>query len=189
MGVFSVVTAPTITPVSVEEIKTELRQSGDAITTQLEEMLQVAIVELQDETLRQFCSATLLLTLEQFPACGEIELWMRPVASVTHIKYYDADNALQTLATSNYRLVTTPAEGPPVIERTEGGTWPSVYDRADAVQVTIVAGVTDITQIPFQARRALKEKVKSRLIGCEPTPNLKELIQGLKWSGVYEYML
>lgn len=75
---------------------------------------------------------------DEFPANGVLRLSLEPLQSVTSIRYYDADNSIVTLATSQY-AVHTDALGP-FIYRPNGVSWPATYDRPDAVEVTTVYG-------------------------------------------------
>tara|TARA_R100000458_G_scaffold58935_1_gene68114 strand:+ start:578 stop:1159 length:582 start_codon:yes stop_codon:yes gene_type:complete len=78
-----------------------------------------------------------------------------PLQSVTHIKYYatNTSTGLTTLSSTAY-LVHKPDRLPGTIElHPNKGAWPTVADRADAVQIRFVAGYTTI---PEQAKHAIK---------------------------------
>lgn len=75
--------------------------------------------------------------LEAFPA-GNIVLAQPPVASVTWVKYYDADGVLQTVSPSDYHLVADKMR--PTIELADGKSWPATAVRPDAVMVRFVVG-------------------------------------------------
>ena len=51
------------------------------------------------------------------------ELYKSPVSSITHIKYYDSDNSLQTLAGTVYSLI--PAIEPSQIALKVAQSYPS----------------------------------------------------------------
>lgn len=87
-------------------------------------------------TLRQ--SATRTHATRDWPSCGWV-LRRPPVTAVSSITYYDADNASQTLASSNYRVSIT-AEGFAHIEYAASATLPTLYDRQDAVTVNYTTG-------------------------------------------------
>jgi uncharacterized phiE125 gp8 family phage protein len=81
-----------------------------------------------------------------------------PLQSVTWIKYYDTANVLQTWASSNY-TTKTPA-GPKAssgwIQPVPAATFPSTYDRPDAVEIKAVCGYgADSTDIPGALRQAM----------------------------------
>lgn len=86
-----------------------------------------------------------------FASC--LRLPLRPVQSAT-VKYQDANDAEQTLAASVYALLAD-ARGA-YLSLTSGQSWPSTYDRADAVAVTFIAGYGAApTDVPPQIRTAI----------------------------------
>jgi len=75
-----------------------------------------------------------------------IELWKYPITGISSIQYYDGDNALQTLSSSDYfSNIATGSMGydprPAVITITD---IPSTYTRDDAFIVTFSAGYSTI---------------------------------------------
>ena len=80
---------------------------------------------------------------------------MNPVSAVTHVKYYDSDNTLQTWDTANY---DTDLKGKPArITLANNATFPTVYDRTNAVEIKFVAGYasTSATGFPKQLLNAM----------------------------------
>ena len=73
-----------------------------------------------------------------------------PVLSVTSVKYYDASNALQTLASSYYRLHQQSETAAELGWDDTTFTTPSLYDRDDAVQITYAVGYATV---PATAKR------------------------------------
>lgn len=90
---------------------------------------------------RALVTQSWLWQLPCWPVSGELWFPLPPLQSVTHVKYYDDDNTLQTLDAANYSVITAGAFG--YIKLVQGASWPSLYDRDDAVQVTFVAGYGD----------------------------------------------
>lgn len=78
-----------------------------------------------------------------------------PLTSVDSIKYYDVDNSLQTLATSQY-IVVTSTLGKSFIEWTDLAVLPDHYDRANAVQVNYTTGYVSREAVPEIAKNAIK---------------------------------
>jgi uncharacterized phiE125 gp8 family phage protein len=81
----------------------------------------------------------------------EIVLPGKPIQSVTHVKYYDDLNTLQTLSTSLYSVDLAER----TIRLNWNITWPTTYIRWDAVQVTFVAGNTALSAVPAIAKQAM----------------------------------
>lgn len=76
----------------------------------------------------------------------EFALWKYPVTSISSIRYYDGDNAMQTLSTSDYYSNvdqgSTGYNPRPAVIFVEDTV--STYERDDAVIITFVAGYTTI---------------------------------------------
>ena len=99
-------TAPTSTVISLAEAKAFLRIDSDYDddNTYITSLINVATQVVEEFTRRRLMTQTYNIFYDEFPPY--IDLQVGDVASVTHIKYYDADNTLQTLAASNYDVDT-----------------------------------------------------------------------------------
>ena len=134
-----VVTKATQLPVSFAEAKHHLRVFHDNDDDQIARMLRQAVETAAGFTGRQFVTQTWQILFRDFPSGRILELPFPPVASVTHVKYYDVANALQTFSSGDYTtFFPDDAEG--VIELDTDASWPLVYDRMDACEVEWVAG-------------------------------------------------
>lgn len=81
-----------------------------------------------------------------------------PLQSLTHIKYYDTANVLQTLASSNYTVVAPQGDdaGPAWIRPVPAAVYPNTYCRPDAVQIRVVCGYGDeAADIPAGIRQGM----------------------------------
>lgn len=76
-----------------------------------------------------------------------------PNVSSVVVTYRDSANQAQTLLDTNYRLVN--AQGGSWIEIAEGGSWPSTYDRPDAVSVTLTCGYGLAAAVPAALKAAI----------------------------------
>lgn len=92
---------------------------------------------LERHTGRRLVSQGLKATMRAWPG-PIIELPVLPVTAIGSVKYYDSSNQLQTLSTSAYALDAD--DWAATIELNAGYSWPSVYDRPDAVQIEFTAG-------------------------------------------------
>ena len=82
------------------------------------------------------------------------QLYKSPVDSITHIKYYDSDDSLQTLSSSNYIL--DGASKPARIGIAVDGELPNLSDRINAVEVKYTVGYgTASTDVPEGIRQAV----------------------------------
>jgi uncharacterized phiE125 gp8 family phage protein len=80
---------------------------------------------------------------------------LAPVQSIQSIEYYDADNEVQQYDEASYILFAD-VDGAK-IEIAETATFPTVYDRPDAVTITFRAGYGDsASDIPKPIVRAIR---------------------------------
>jgi uncharacterized phiE125 gp8 family phage protein len=146
-------TAPTVQPIDLAEAKSQCRI--DASLTDQDSVIalyiEAATAWVEDYTGRSLMTQTHQVSLCAFPS----RVWLpraAPLASVTFVKYYDAANALQTLSSSVY---TTPAFAEPAsLSLAYGQSWPTTYDRDDAVQIEYVTGVSDPANVPPALKQA-----------------------------------
>lgn len=104
-----------------------------------------------------------------------------PVMWVTQVRYYDENNALQTLDTDVYTVDTNALR--PKLTLNYGEVWPSTYDREDAVQIDYVAGyaptgspVTDwANTIPAAIKQAMLLRVQ--LLYDEVSPEKRDQVE------------
>lgn len=144
--------APDETPVDVALLKEHLRLSSSDQANVLPLYLDAAVAWVETYTGRPLMRQTWRVTLPAFPD----RTWLpyaAPFVAISSVAYYDTANALQTLASSVY---TVPAdEEPASVRLAYAQTWPSVYDREDAVSVTYTVGATAATDVPAPLRQAV----------------------------------
>jgi uncharacterized phiE125 gp8 family phage protein len=90
--------------------------------------------------------------LDSFPT--EIRPTKSPLVTVTHVKYYDTDGTLQTLANTVYNVGTYKEPGR--ISLAENQSWPSTQPRINAVVITYQAGYAARANIPEEIKHAVK---------------------------------
>ena len=131
-------TGPTSTAISLAEAKAFLRVDSDYDDddTYITSLIDVGTQVVEEFTRRRLITQTYNIFYDEFPPY--IDLQVGDVASVTHVKYYDADNSLQTLAASNYDVDTKVRPGR--IYQSNTGDFPNTYERPNAVEVEFVVG-------------------------------------------------
>ena len=158
VGRFSKVldTAASSEPIALSEAKLFLKVDTSDDDALIGTIISSAREYVENFTGYQLLSATYTQYLDKFPNKNTaIELLMNPVSAVTHVKYYDSDNTLQTWNTSNY---DTDLKGKPArITLANDATFPTVYDRTNAVEIKFVAGYasTSATGFPKQLLNAM----------------------------------
>lgn len=139
--------APAAQPVSLERAKAHLRIDSTDEDIAVQGMLDAA-TQMIDGPEGNYGLALITQTwdlwLDEFPYCSgvAIELPLRPVQSVTYLKYTDSDGVLQTSDSADYLLDNK--SNPPVLVPAYSTNWPSTRDIGNAVNVRFVAGFGDV---------------------------------------------
>ncbi len=132
--------APAETPVTLAEVKAHCRvgeNDDDAVLSGLLAAATDYIDGPQGLLGKCMVTQTWVQKLEDFADC--VRLTVAPVASVSTITYYDADNAEQTLSATVYELRRDTLGAYVALKSDQ--SWPTIYDRKDAVTITFFAGV------------------------------------------------
>lgn len=145
------VTGPAVQPITLAECKAQLRIEGADEDTYLAALIAAAVSYVDATGL--LGRAIITQTWRQGGSpLNRLALRLPTVQSLSAVKYYDRDNVLQTATLSDFRLIASRdwAYVEPV------GSWPSTFDRPDAVQVEFVAGYGDAaSDVPESVRHAL----------------------------------
>jgi len=140
---FVLKTPPAIEPVGIDDVKAHSRidlNEDDlliqrqilAVRQMVERIYDIAII-----------TQTWTMYLDWLPA-DSIEIFKRPLQSVTSVKYIDPDGATQTIANNLYMVDLN--SRPPRIVKLQNASWPYVEPRPAAVAVEFVAGYGDKRQ-------------------------------------------
>jgi len=157
------VTAPASEPIALADVKRHLRieTSNTDDDTLLDALIDTAIAYYDGYAgilRRCLISQTWVEKWQVFPGV-RIPLRLAPVSSITHVKYYDGDNVLQTVSSSDYSLQI--GHGGPYVVVDNDASWPDVYPRDDAVQITYVAGYgASGSSVPAPILHAMKLHVE-----------------------------
>lgn len=150
-------TAPTVEPMAVAEIKSQLR-----IDVAEDDPLLVRYIRAAREEIERRCrprraliSQTWQYIADRWPSGDTLELEVVPLISVSSIVYIDEDGGQATLSASSY-LVDTYSEIGRIRLKT-GESWPSVTLRElNGISVEFLAGYgTTAGSVPETLRQAL----------------------------------
>lgn len=177
----SLVTAPTVEPVSLAEVKNYLKIDDDLTEDDalLSGLIAVARQHLDGYSGvlgRCLVSQTWKLSLPDFKSV--IKLPLPPLQSVTHVKYYDTGGNLDTVSASIYEVITGGTSGG-YIHLLGDQTWPTDVDtdRAEPVEITFVAGYGDSwNDVPEPLRLAICGLVAHWHLNREPVGESMGLI-------------
>lgn len=156
----SLVTAPAVEPVSIDDVVAHLRLDPDqagAESGKLAILIQSARESVEAHTHRALITQTWDLHLDAW-WLGSMELPRAPLASVSSVTYIDTDGTSQTWSSSNYvvRAVAGPRAQPGRIWAAYGVTYPSVQSRPEPITVRFVAGYgLSAASVPAALRSAI----------------------------------
>lgn len=152
----------------LDEAKAQLRVLHNDEDDLIESMIAAAIqnIDGRDGWLgRAIGEQTWELRLAEFPG-REIRVPLPPLIEVVSVTYYDADDALQTLAADEYEVVGIGGFGKGRVVLKSGQAWPSIAKRSENVIVRfragyITGGETPTPNVPAPIVTALQRQVAS----------------------------
>lgn len=135
--------------------------------------ISAARIRAEQITRRAFVRQELRAVYPSFTSCA-LELRRPPLIELVQVRYYDEDNALQTLAASVYVLEESLLV--PRLVLADGQSWPTTYARADAVQIDYFAGypttgspiTSYVDNIPAAIKRAILIDAQMQLDSLAP---------------------
>ena len=174
----------------LEEVKTYVKVDGSTFDAELTASIEGAIDYISDETGIELGYST--ITEVYWGFSHVIELAIGSTQSITSIKYYDTDNAQQTLSSDDYDVLI-PLNLPARITPTATTSFPATYARPNAVEVVQVAGFSDVSGTytgPLQGIDAIKQYVLYMFVnrGDEPVQMPKALFRLIDHLSVRTYV-
>jgi uncharacterized phiE125 gp8 family phage protein len=157
MNQIRVVTPPAEQPVTVEEVKIDVRVDHDDDAGLLESLIKAATTEAENTARCAFVTRTLELALDRWPADGQIPLPMPPLAAVTAVEYIDTGNVRQQVAPADYIVLSDLR--PAVLMPAYGKTWPANLRAVSPIRITYTAGYGDAAAVPEIYRRLVRALV------------------------------
>ena len=156
--VYQVTTAPTIEPLTVDDVKAHCRIDGNAEDTLLTGLIKAARQHIESATNRALISQTITAKCDEWADWhkDETQLWlpMPPLISVTSVQYVDSAGATQTLAANQYTIDTYSLPGRVI--PAYGVTWPTPRYQENAITVVYLAGYgTTAASVPQPIRQAM----------------------------------
>jgi len=149
------VDAPATTPITLAEVKAQLRVEHDDDNTLITRLINVAVA--YTDVKGALGQAMITQKWGQWVGPNptvEVKLILSPVQNVTAVKYYDTDGVLQTDDFNNYQVFGT--ESYTVISPKTGFSWPTTQQRSDAIKIEYEIGFGDATtDVPETIRHAL----------------------------------
>lgn len=169
------VTAPTEEPVTIDEVKYELRDAPNEDDTYIRGLITASRRYCETQLKRQFCTATWDYRLDCFPS-WEFELPLPPLQSVSSITYIDTGGTSTVFSSANY-LVDIYSE-PGRITPVWNENWPSARYQNNALVVRFVAGYGAAYQVPDSIKQAIRMRVRMMYEGC-PEDDFNRVTNGI----------
>lgn len=151
---------PTAEPISVLDLTAHCRTDNDAELLLLQGYISAAREYIEGQTGRALMLSTWTRTSSRFvdrdeDCHGRVSYIERtPLAAVSKVEYYNESDVLTELPTTVYGVVTAATPGFFYLKANQ--TWPTLYDRPDAVVVTFTAGASSVSAVPHAIRHATK---------------------------------
>ncbi len=152
---WSLTTAPTIEPFTIQEAKDQIRSVQDHENGLVDAYIMAARQVCEEHLGRGLLTQSWTLNISDF--VNTIPLPMAaPLASVTHVKYYDTNGVQQTLATSVYTVDTTSRPGRIALAADQ--SWPAVQSlrKVTRIEIQYIVGWTSPESIPASIRQGMR---------------------------------
>lgn len=181
----TLITKPTMLPVSVEELKSHSYITTNADDIYIMQLIKAATVWVEGYTKRALLTQTWDWRMDGGFPCTPFNVPKPPLQSVGYIKYYDTDGTLQTLSSSIYSVDSYSEPGR--IDLAYGQSWPSVRDVINNVLIRFTCGYGDVTAVEKTVIHALKILVahlyecREPIIAGAPIANVPYSIEALLW--------
>jgi len=184
------ITAPTLLPVTVEDVKAHLRVETADDDDYIENSIDRAIDYIEAGAGVCFMEQEWDQICDSFPySSAAIELLRWPVTSITSIKYLDGGGQAQTWAATSYIL--NGYTRPPRVAPTYSQFWPlAAVQTLASVTIRFKAGQTDKKKVPPRMSQALymllghwyenRSDVEVGTIASKVPEGSEEIIEGLR---------
>jgi uncharacterized phiE125 gp8 family phage protein len=179
MAGLKVITQPASEPVTLEEVKSQLRIELDDTSYDdiLEPLITAAREWCEGYQNRAYLTQTLEIALDDWPCANLVELPRPPLQSVTSLIYADADGVDTTWAASNYSV--DEYSFIPRLVKNRNVSWPSVcLAAANGVKIRYIAGAEEAADVPRRVKQAIILLVTAWFDdpGCEPPEAVRLLL-------------
>ncbi len=147
--------APGYAQITLAEVKAQLRVEHNDDDVMIQRLITVAVA--YTDVRGALGQAMITQKWAQWMGPNpqqKVALALAPVQSVTAIKYYDVDGALQTDTLANYQTFGTDFTS--TVGPKDGFAWPVTQNRPDAIRIEYQIGFGDaINDVPQSIRHAL----------------------------------
>ncbi len=157
-------TPPTDTPVTIDDVKLQLRYTSNDLDAAFSRALSAAIEYCQEYQWAQYCTATYVDRFDRFSQV--LEPQRNPVSSVTSVQYVDTSGTTQTLVANTDYTVDTSSK-PCRITPAYTKCWPATRGHLNDVTITYVAGYGAANDVPAEIKQAVILKAVQQFEACD----------------------
>jgi uncharacterized phiE125 gp8 family phage protein len=152
---YALITGPTSEPITLAEAQAQARITGPDSDTLITSYIAVARQRAEQVLAFGLFTQTWRYDLDEFDEVIPLPM-ARKLQSITHVKYYDVNGTLQTLAATEYELDTT--RMPACLVRASDVSWPPLQAdrRVGKVQITYVVGWATVADIPEIIKQGIR---------------------------------
>jgi uncharacterized phiE125 gp8 family phage protein len=152
---WTVTVAPTLEPITLDEAKRQARITDTSSDAVLESYIATAREAAEAYMNRGILTQTVKAVFDDFANVMPLPL-AAPLQSISHVKYYDNDGVIQTLAASVYDTDTVVRPGAVCLK--VGQSWPALQgDRRNGrVEITYLVGWATAALVPEQIKQGIR---------------------------------
>jgi uncharacterized phiE125 gp8 family phage protein len=167
----TLITAPTVEPISLDEAKEHARVEGTDSDAFLNRAILTARLHLEGLTGRALITQTWKMTIDRFTR--GIEIPLPPCQAVTAISYFDSNGRAQTIDLQTVSIEGLGDAAAAIVRPLPQTSWPATIDLPGAVSITFRAGYGDgADDVPEPLRTAIlmhvNEQYDNRQITMTP---------------------
>lgn len=134
------ITTPAAAIVTVAEVRTYIRLDAAETDATINGWIATATRQAENWCGRRLSAGAYVATFDAFPTSGYgLTISHSPITAVSSVGYLDADGATQAWDAENYTVSGLDDVFAPEIYLTPAVSWPTTYDRPDAVSITFTA--------------------------------------------------
>ncbi len=145
MNPVKLITPSTLESVTLQDAKAHLKVTGTDEDTLIRKYLNAAINRVENARQSAIMSSEWEIYLKTWQS--NVNLQKHPVTAINSVKYYDEDNVLQTVSSSDYRLQDFKVPCRLEFDSTNFDS-PSTYDREYPIVINFQAGYLSASGVP-----------------------------------------
>ena len=151
---YQITVQPASEPVTLQEAKDHLRVDFSDEDDYINTLIKSARGYCEKYTNKVFITQTWRQNLDYFP--NVIKLKVNPVVSLTSLKYYDGDEAQQTITDTSANLQKDFLSDVGSLHEGLTNGWPSIGDTINPIEIITICGFGAASDVPDDIKHAIK---------------------------------